>query len=711
MPVSRAKIFVLFGIVLNMAMPAYAQMADDNGRDASFLPLTQAPVGTAAPNTAPQAPAALATPPSPNYLPPPSSSSSVQIFNGPTAPTPLVNAPLPALSRSPPAAPPPGAPITSAPLAPLASAPPTADSLITAPPSTASAAVSPVAPAMAPVAPSPALPLSQETGAAPSKATEKTIESNPINSIDPESVGLLGPAEGGLGAAMWKGTPRSLVERLLPSVTLPLLSPTLNRLAARFLLTTASVPEGEISSAESLTSMRIEKLLMLGDSQNAWKLAQLTKPEQLDEITLRLVAEAALLSSERDNVCAKLPDIIKTHAGVEWQKLLLICQLRSGDTKAAQLTLDLLHAQNIKDDVYFSIVEKNVIAGFKQLPRQLTPLKPLTLALLRLTNLPLPGEIYVHPEATLIPELLAATPREDTAQLGLAERAAERGLLSATDLEGFYRKASFPAEVLATATNSSESGPRLHALLFQAALLGKTPEDHLTNAFKFMQVSTPTFLNGAGGQVLADMIAGITPATQFNTSSATIAHIYVVAGKPEVALEWMKLAKHASVGLPSVAAELLNLWPMSVYAGLESDADYNQDLQKWLDMLLKQTDPKGDNHIQKDQAASILLLLDVTGFAVSEEAWSKVADVPVFERHVMPPALLLERLRAASTTNHRGETVMLSFLLAAGNANDISLLATVEVVRALRLVGLTSDAASLARETAGLILAPPQAKP
>src|SRR6185437_11698650 len=98
--------------------------------------------------------------------------------------------------------------------------------------------------------------------------------------------------DGGLGASMWKGTSRELVERLLPALTLPTDAAALNELAERFLLTTANVPEGKPSGNQSLTSMRVEKLVALGRIADAWKLAQLAKPDQIDDITLRLVIEA-----------------------------------------------------------------------------------------------------------------------------------------------------------------------------------------------------------------------------------------------------------------------------------------------------------------------------------------------------------------------------------------------------------------------------------
>src|SRR6185437_10711 len=91
--------------------------------------------------------------------------------------------------------------------------------------------------------PTPASQASAAPASTPEKPLEldKPVESTTLQNIDPEAIGLLAPEDGGLGASMWKGTSRELVERLLPALTLPTDAAALNELAERFLLTTANV--------------------------------------------------------------------------------------------------------------------------------------------------------------------------------------------------------------------------------------------------------------------------------------------------------------------------------------------------------------------------------------------------------------------------------------------------------------------------------------
>lgn len=580
--------------------------------------------------------------------------------------------------------------------------------LTPAPASVSPASPNPVAAMTAPVSP----PVAVAPTPMPPLDLGKPVETGALGDINPESIGLMSASEGGFSAAMWKGTPRLLVEHLLPAMNLPTASPTLNNVAQRFLLTTASVPVGAAESKQTLTSMRAEKLLALGDIKGAWKLALKAPPDQLDEITMRRVVEAGLVSSVRDDVCAKLPNIMKLFTGIEWQKSLVVCQLRAGDNKAAQLSLDVLHTQNIKDEVFFALAEKNILGGSKQLPRQLTPLKPLNLALLRLTNLPLPSEIYAHADAALAADLLQAPAREDVARLALAERMAERNVITGDDLAGIYRSTLFAPDVLANPLASSESGSRLRALLVQAALAEQTPSKRLDLVAKFLQNTSAALLNGAGASVALNMVGAIQPGPDYYAASVSLVRLNMLAGKPEIALEWLKLARRGAVGTPAIAADLHDLWPLTVFSGLESDADYAAHLAQWLDTTLKLDDPKADNHVQREQAAAILLLLEATGFAVPEDDWARVVEAPTFEKRLTPSAILTQRLHVASASHRLGESLMLSLLVDDGVIAGSLSTTTVETIRALHLAGLTADAATRAREVAALLLAPaPPSKP
>ena len=466
-------------------------------------------------------------------------------------------------------------------------------------------------------------------------------EAGELQGIDPESIGLISDSNGGLGAALWKGVPRELVERLLPALALPGSSPALNRLARRFLLTTANVPEGTPGAGQSFTSMRIDRLIALGDAEEAWKLATLAKPGLVDEITLRLAAEAALAGDNKD-VCAKLPEIMQAHTSAEWQKSLVVCQLRGGDTKGAQLALDVLHAQEIKDDVFYVLAEHNILGNAKTLPRQLTPLKPLTLSLLKLTGQPLPSEIYAHPDAALIPALLQTNAQGGTnVVFETEERAGTRGIVSGAQLAEMYKRLAGVAGAL------NGSAPAIgRALLVQNAAQEKEPQKQLDDATKFIQGVSAADLNGAMGEVAAEMIADVPPSPAYISYAPMTVKLLALAGKGEAALGWLKLMRQSH----DAAAQIGNLWPLLVLSGLETQSDYEKNFGSWLATALKDSDRS-----RRELIANLLLLLDADGFAVPDRAFAQVMDAPAGDRRtILPSALLTERLHAAGDGEKRG---------------------------------------------------------
>ena len=88
------------------------------------------------------------------------------------------------------------------------------------------------------------------------------VQVDSIRAVDPEAAGLYEEAEGGFGFAMWQGSARPLVERMLPRLPAGTTSHVLNDLTQRLLLSTAAPPEG--ARSEGLLALRIERLAAMG---------------------------------------------------------------------------------------------------------------------------------------------------------------------------------------------------------------------------------------------------------------------------------------------------------------------------------------------------------------------------------------------------------------------------------------------------------------
>lgn len=582
------------------------------------------------------------------------------------------------------------------------------------------------------------VPAAATTTASPSPSTSAVatvppaVTASPLAPVHANAYGLLSGDEGGFGAEMWKGTAYATVERLMPSLALPTVSPILNELAYRLLATSAIPPEGEsakILPGPNLSSLRIEKLVALGRPVEAWRMAVMAKEGQLDDAVLRATAEMVLASGDQTGiaqVCARAPDMLKEKASPDWQKILVVCNLRANDMKSAQLGLDVMTAQNVKDDLFFFLATKNALGGSKQLPRQLTPLKPLPLALLRLANLPLRNELYARPAAAMIPEVLKSKTENVNARLALAERAAAQGLIDAELLGLIYADVDFSTlPIAARETNARrvrETGSILRARLYQIAMSDKDPDNRLFAALRLIQSVPPAEQGGTMRNLALAMLGDFTPQKASSLMTASPAAALMISlladDKPDHTLGWLKAAHDAAAQTPSVARALKGLWPLIALGGFESDKAFANDLKEWLNHVLKAGDSarpsvsasssgaaapvqeEAERRDRREAAGIILLTLDAAGLAVPDDVWAQVVDAPTtFDKVQFPPALLLERLKDSGRARRKGETVLEALAATGGAAGAIPLAVRVDIIRALRHAGFTREAAAFARET------------
>ncbi|MER2520281.1 MAG: hypothetical protein ABTQ34_06295 [Bdellovibrionales bacterium] len=587
------------------------------------------------------------------------------------------------------------------------------------------------APDAAPAPTSASSPSVATTAAAvPAQASSATVPSNsPIAPISPDAFGLLVSNEGGFGVGLWKGTARATVERLMPALTLPMASPILNKLAYRLLASSAAPPEGvsqNILPGSSLTSLRIQKLVALGRPVEAWKMVVLAKDGVVDDEAKRMAAEATLASGDQSSiaeVCAHAPDILKNRPSHDWQKILVVCHLRANDMKSAQLGLDVMTTQKVKDEIFFMLATKNALGGSKQLPRQLTPLKPLSLALIRLANLPLRNELYARPPAAIIPEILNGKTESLDARVSLAERAAAQGLIDAEFLGKIYAGVDFShLPLVAKETDANKvraTGSMLRARLYQIAMKDKSQDNRLNAALRLIQSVPPPDQGGAMRNLALMMLSDLTPdkaSALMTASPAAALMISLLADdKPDRTLGWIKVAQDEAARTPSAKKALKNLWPLIALNGFESEKDFSKNIQDWLKHILKLDEAArlaAANSVsvaliqedaafraRREVAGVILLILDAAGIAIPDDVWAQVVDAPrAFDKIHLPSALLLERLRESGRAKRKGETV-LEALVAAGSADNIPLAVRIDITRALRHAGFAAEAVAFARET------------
>ncbi|MDD4617176.1 MAG: hypothetical protein PHW76_08730 [Alphaproteobacteria bacterium] len=506
------------------------------------------------------------------------------------------------------------------------------------------------------------------------------VVSSLLPSVSSETVGLKDSE--GFGADMWKGTNRAVAERLL-SMVAPTGSPVLNGLVLRLLRTSAVPPEGDNSSSR-LTSARVEKLALFGDTAGAWRLARQADSKFVDGAAFLAAAEKAYLAGD-ESVCAKVSEYPKNHPGANWQNFTIVCRLRAKDQKAAQVALDILRSEENHDSVFVHIADRNILGGAKTLPQPLSPLTLESIGLLQLANLPVPDAVFARNDAGAR-ALMRLPAQKDATRLAFAERAAERGLIAPMELADAYRASVFSVEAVASAQSSNETGARLRALLFKAAEAQADPDAKFALAARFVQSSSASFLNGAGG-VVAAMLGDFEITSAMAKNAAALAHIYMLAESP-MARDWFDLAKVSS---PLCDNEIQALWPQFALAGLETEGAYAAGFSKWFASAVK----NADEATLRDMIAPTLLVFEAAGLNVPNAAWDRVIAAAHTEKKMSISPLLFERMLAAAASSKHAETVLMAAIVA-GNGEP-SLTKSLGIISSLREAGHEKEAATFAR--------------
>jgi hypothetical protein len=159
-----------------------------------------------------------------------------------------------------------------------------------------------------------------------------------------------GARETGLGADLWHGASGLTARTVLPLLAAKPLSPAAQALARRVLATGAAGPEGA-GQDPGVAGARVGALIAQGGVRDAAVILSRTAGLEQNPVLAQAGAEAALLSGEDEAACAISDRLVAGREVVYWLRLRAYCQLKAGNSGAAQLTFDLAQSQ-ARDAIY-----------------------------------------------------------------------------------------------------------------------------------------------------------------------------------------------------------------------------------------------------------------------------------------------------------------------------------------------------------------------
>jgi len=569
------------------------------------------------------------------------------------------------------------------------------------PPSNAPMRLVPLGPSDPPDARMPDAPAQNgATALAPSGVQVETLGALPV-----DTGGTLHAGNGGFDGDLWQGTPRALVEGLIPRLPDRMASGALRDLARRLLLSQAAAPAGDgpagpEGQGRGLAGLRLERLALLGDAASSQALAEALPAALEDGTAAEAWMAVHLLAGDPAPACAKAPDLLRRFPSATFQKYQIVCQILAGQMEAAILGIDLLREMDGQDDVFFRLAEA-AVAGQKQPVKGVVSPTSAQLALIRASGRGLPADVTVAAPAELAAVAMSAeTPV--AARLAAAEKAAALGALPERHLLAVYRSVkSTPQDMQDISAGTSKRTPaEMRAVLVQALANEPAPAVKAELLRQAVALADTSLLSGGYGALLAQEIGVVPPTAAFGFVAPAAARLLLLQGRIDLARPWVEIARVERRGGNADPRSFMALWPLARLNGLARPDEV--DLGQWLDAMGTASDAVPD---APARLGAVLALMDAAGEPADPMALVRVLDASAPQTGILPGPALWFRLQDAGAGKRVGEAALLSLLLIGGEGPARApTLVTAHAVRQLAQAGAPADARRLATEAVAALL-------
>ncbi|MBL6932940.1 MAG: hypothetical protein ISR45_08335 [Rhodospirillales bacterium] len=509
-------------------------------------------------------------------------------------------------------------------------------------------------PAALPALPAPQLPaVSTATG-----SVGTAIEIDTLQTINPDTAGVLNEQEGGFGVDMWAGTSRRMMETLMGRLPVNIRSETMRDLMRRLLLSTATLPKG-MAGDGSYIARRVGLLAAMGDTLSVSRLLDATPGRSNIDKLMRYEADMRFLANDNARACSLAAGQIGYQDNDYWQKAFIFCQALAGEHDKAALGVSMLQETGNQDDAFYTLVE--ALRGNPMAIRQLPDATPMHLSMARVTKTQLPNDVVSSTRPAVLRTIAISPNASVEIRLEAAERAEMAGALDVDTLRQLYTSVSFTEEDLANPLSKAEaeSGPLSRALLYRTSLIQTLPIAQAEATAKALSLGREGGRYTSIVRVFMPVLKRIPPSAELIWFAPEAIRAFLIGGEDDAAAPWFNLLNAGAQHNEEAAMALKALLPLARLAGSAETHEWGSvQLANWWNQL---KEDQGEN--ARDKAALLYTLFDGLGENVPRDAWDALLDGPQRITMAMPnPALwrsLEEATRAAKMARESSsETVL-----------------------------------------------------
>ncbi|MBT5244604.1 MAG: hypothetical protein HOL66_10175 [Rhodospirillaceae bacterium] len=492
-----------------------------------------------------------------------------------------------------------------------------------------------------PVAPTQAPAPVQAPAPAQNGNGDAAIQVDTLQTINPDTAGVLGAQEGGFGVDMWSGTSHRMLLTLITRLPVNLRSEVMRDLMRRLLLSTATLPGG-MTGDGTYVARRVGLLAGMGDTLSVSRLLDATPGRTQINQLMRYEADVRFLANDNSRACSLAAGQISNQASVYWQKAFIFCQALAGEHDKASLGVSLLQETGDQDNAFYTLVE--ALRGNTGVIKTLPDPSPMHLSMARVSKSQLPADVVSSNRPGVLRTIAKSPNASVEIRLEAAERAEIAGALDVDTLRQLYTSVSFSEQDMANPLTKAEaeSGPLSRALLYRTALIQTVPIAQAEATAKALSLGREGDRYTSTVRVFLPVLKRIPPSTELVWFAPEVIRAFLIGGEDAAATPWFSLLR-ANAQHNMEAAKALNaLLPVARIAGSPETSQWGPtQLANWWNQLEK-------DDSARDKAALLYTLFDALGDSVPQDAWDALLDGPQQIAMAMPNPALWRSLNEAT---------------------------------------------------------------
>ena len=519
------------------------------------------------------------------------------------------------------------------------------------------------------------------------------IRVDSLQIINPDSAGVLGEDQGGLGVAMWSGTSRRLVDRLLVQLPVNTTSRAMRDLEVRLLLSRAVAPQGDAPGG-GLVALRVRLLAAIGDLAGVDDLLGAIPAHGDSDDLARVESDMSFLTNDNNRACSLARGRMGTGDIAYWQKAFIFCQALAQEHSKAALGVALLRESGNQDAAFFTLIEA-LASGDGATIEDLPDPSPLHLAMARVAKARLPPNVIASDRPGVLRTVAISPNVTVDLRLEAAERAEAAGALDVDTLRQLYTSVSFTAEELASPLTraEAEAGPMSRALLYRTALVQTVPTARAEAVARALELGREGGRYASTARAFEPILKQIPSSAEMAWFAPQAIRAFLVIGDNQAAHPWFQLLDASARFDERSSAALDSLVPLARLARSPGTEDWTADkMVAWWEGVKEEEDAG-------ERASLLYALFESLGETVPESLWEALLGGVQQAGGAMTRPALWRQLGKAAAAGRVGETVLLSLLmLGQGGPGQASPLVLGQVVGSLRAIGLEGPARAIAVE-------------